>query len=698
MAQLLTMKITRYTLSFSHFNFEGDTYMDNLIKNFLFTKHVLVAEQKGKDQVLTMYALLNKLNIEIISGFEHVHPDMIRFCANQLGEYIPTPFYSGFPKSVLELTPEQRLLDQLIHYTITYGYGDFESKCRSVFEDARTRSIFKEADEPKEFRILTETEAVEEFKTMCDSLASSTRPLNLEMLNLLMMAYNTYKWFPSEMGKQNACTMLYQTKDVGFTKFLNLADVIKLVDMIQWSVYHKRHLNNLNLKNTDRKFITSVLDKILEQCLYPLKDICECVEKRKIWKGLLHHIHYTPKSVRGRIIISYIYTKDVRSAYSEFERVMNTPRLKASEAARYLKNAKGNGAVLRKLNYIMQKANTDEEIRNVLSELDNSASPIIILQMLNMYRNYKTDNRIFKFTRHGKVYTHKEENRKSCLSQDKINAIINQLTLMLENTLKGRAGKVYITPEMDNIAIPMNMSAGESGFGVLPTGSRFALPEGKKIRAFTYWEKINDIDLSCFGLDKDFNYTEFSWRTMSCRQSEAVTYSGDVTNGYNGGSEYFDIIIEEVLKQTPDMRYMIFCDNVYTSGRKFSDGYCRAGWMARNTDDSGEIYEPKTVRSAYSITGDISSAYLFAIDLLKREVIWLNLSDAKEVRVAGTNDFSWLYDAFTLVDTMSIGKLFRLMGEVVDTPEEAELVVGDIETDKPQIRSWEFEKVIPYLK
>jgi len=672
--------------------------MDYRIKDFLFSKHILVAEQKGKDQVLTMYALLNKLNIKIVSGFEHAYPDMIRLCASYLGEYIPAPFYSGFPKSVLELTPEQRLLDQLIHYTITYGYGNFESNCRSVFEDARTRSVFKEADEPKEFRILTEAEAVEEFKTICNSLASSTRPLSLEMLNLLVMAYNTYKWFPTEMGKLNACTMLYYTRDVAFTKFLSLSDVIKLVDMIQWTVYHKRHLNNLNLKNTDRKFITAVLDKILEDQSYPARDIRECVEKRRIWKGLLHHIHYAPKSVQGRVIISLLYKKDIKSAYSEFERIMNSSGFKASEAAGYLKNAKGNGAVLRKLNYIMQKANTDEEIRNVLSELDNSASPIIILQMLNMYRNYKTGNRIFKFTRHDKVYTHKEENRKSYLSQDKINAIISQLTLMLKNTLKGRTGKVYIDPEMDNIAVPMNMSAGESGFGILPTGSRLVLPEGKKIRAFTYWEKINDIDLSCFGLDKDFNRTEFSWRNMSWKQSNAITFSGDVTNGYNGGSEYFDIIIEEIIKHNPEMRYMIFCDNVYSSGRKFSDGYCRAGWMARNTNDSGEIYEPKTVRSAYSITGDTSFAYLFAVDLLKREVIWLNLSNAREKRIAGTNDFSWLYDTFTLVETMSIGKLFRLMGEVVDTPEEAELIVGNIETDKPQIHSWEFEKVIPYLK
>ena len=42
-------------------------------------------------------------------------------------------------------------------------------------------------------------------------------------------------------------------------------------------------------------------------------------------------------------------------------------------------------------------------------------------------------------------------------------------------------------------------------------------------------------------LTEDGNRREFSWRTMSRHQSGAITYSGDQTSGYLGGSEYFDI-------------------------------------------------------------------------------------------------------------------------------------------------------------
>ena len=37
------------------------------------------------------------------------------------------------------------------------------------------------------------------------------------------------------------------------------------------------------------------------------------------------------------------------------------------------------------------------------------------------------------------------------------------------------------------------------------------------------------------------NKMQFSWRTMSERQSSAITFSGDQTSGYYGESEYFDI-------------------------------------------------------------------------------------------------------------------------------------------------------------
>ena len=149
-----------------------------------------------------------------------------------------------------------------------------------------------------------------------------------------------------------------------------------------------------------------------------------------------------------------------------------------------------------------------------------------------------------------------------------------------------------------------------------------------------------------FALKEDGTQKEFSWRTMSKRQSEALTFSGDETSGYYGGSEYFDVNIPKVKELYPDYRYMIFCANVY-SGINFDECFCEAGFMLRDQEDSGQVYEPKTVRSAYLVNCASTFAYLFGIDLHTNELVWLNEARNSRLRSAGDSSLSVLMDNFS---------------------------------------------------
>ena len=666
--------------------------MKNSLKEMLFSKHILVAEKDGSNQIEVLYSLLNKLNVRITEGFELANIDVFEFCADQLGRNIPSAFYRGFPESVRRLNPDEHLMDQVLHYVRTYGFGDFSEAGHSLFERAIARSPFKEDDEPKQFRILSEEAAVEVLKELQQSFCDSSRPLNENQIAFILDVMVEYSHMPESIScKETVCELLRETWNLEFVKYLQLHDVIKLVDTINWKDHHNEKLNKLHFSNLERKFIARVLDKILENRKTSYDEVKTCVEKRQVWMGLLHHIHYKPSCPNGKHTIAAIYNEDIRSDYSRFERAMKTNPV---EAAEILKHNKGNGALLRNLNYILSKT---DDVDAVLALLE-AKSPIVIMQMQNMYRMYNSDPRFFKFYRHERIRTHKELERSFVLSEDKRNKAIDALELRLRDTIAGKVGKVYIAPGMENIAVPMNMSASETGFGILPTGSRIKLPEGKKIRAFTYWEKVNDIDLACFGINEDGSRNEFSWRTMYYNQSDAITYSGDQTSGYHGGSEYFDIDFEKVHEMYPDMKYMVFTNNVY-SGVDFANVVCRAGWMSRDVLDSGEVYEPKTVQSAYTINAKTTFAYLYAIDIEKREVIWLNVCDAERARVAETKEFDWLYSYFETCNVMNMRKLFTYAAtEVVDDPEDADLVIGDIKTEKEQIRSYEFEKALAYLK
>lgn len=382
----------------------------------------------------------------------------------------------------------------------------------------------------------------------------------------------------------------------------------------------------------------------------------------------------------------------------------------------------------------------------------SGVNPVVMIQMLMNYHQMGESNkfelkptdekkyvpresRTFVFQKNNLLRIHREtdeevKRRKSNLSFSTIRAAENTIRNQLVKTLKGRCGKVWIDPELKKLAVPLETATGNSGFGVLPTGSRIPIPEGKFIRAFTYWEKVNDIDLSAFALTEDGEQEEFSWRNMYRRQGTDITFSGDQTSGYNGGSEYLDINIELFKKNHPGFRYVVFCDNVY-SGINFNQCFCKAGFMIREEDPKEilpwkgevnpctpsrvsygnfdveklqpEIFDPRTVATSYQINAESTFAYLFAIDLKTREMVWLNLTRKGQTTVAGTTRMDWLMKYLTMTDIFSLKDLYSMAGIIVDDPLEADILVTDktilrIRENQETVRSWNFEKMLSLLK
>ena len=393
-------------------------------------------------------------------------------------------------------------------------------------------------------------------------------------------------------------------------------------------------------------------------------------------------------------------TKGNESVYSEFEKLMQESR--CQQAAELLREKKGTSALLRNMDYIISRMNKEEGQRFCM-EFPEDCSTLILLQLLFRYEGkQRKDGRIFKFTQHNLMKVHYEtpeesEKGQSRLTEKQVKEVGKMIRSKLSEKLRNRLGKVYIEPSMKNYALPLAENTSQGGFGVLSKGSRIPIEEGKKLRAFTYWEKVNDIDLSVFALTEDGNRREFSWRTMSRHQSGAITYSGDETSGYLGGSEYFDINLPEFKARYSEYRYLIFCDNVY-SGKNFNECFCKAGYMLRDWEDSGQVYEPKTVKSAYRINCESTFAYLFGIDLLTNEFIWLNIAKDGNSRVAGDTTLSFLTDYFHLTEIMNMYDFFSMMAEkIVDDPMEADVIVTDHEiegaVEAEIIREYDFEKI-----
>lgn len=339
--------------------------MKELFKEYLFTKHVLVAttEPSAEESFNTIVALANKLGINITKGIKYASQDMIEYAANQLGEYIPAPFYRGFPDTVRQLTKDQLLFDQLFHYFQTYGCGNFDETGHSVFEQDFTRLAFNENVTHKDFEILTEAEAAVRLNELICGLLESSRPLSEGSYEIVREAIKEYEISPKDIPcKQTAVRLLYDTKNVArYGRFLNLSDVIKLVDYINYRIYGNENLKKLNFKNQDRKLITKVIDL----CFSRNCNVKDCFEKRKIWCGLLHHIHYKAKNDKAMSFLRLIRSNENISAYSFAEKAIADGDIVG--AAKILYEEKGSSVVIRNLNYLLSRCKSEEDVKGVLS-------------------------------------------------------------------------------------------------------------------------------------------------------------------------------------------------------------------------------------------------------------------------------------------------------------------------------------------
>ena len=681
--------------------------MRNSFHDFLFSKGYLVGEGESEHAPEALTALAKLFNIRITSNPGWASIDMVKVASRNLDEHVPPPFYQGFPESVKQLPIGALVLDRLIHYTRTYGFGDFSTPGHSLFEEEVVRKCFDEKVEVRELAIISMPEAIKLLHNTVTSLLASTRPLNDAQYKLVWDYIKDYDYYVTECNcKDTAVLLLLDSRDASYARLLKLSDVIRLAEALQFKKYDSKDIKKLNLRNQDRKFLTCVLDYIFEQGVCDLRT---CYEKRKLWKGLLHHLHYKAKNETAAQFLDAIRNDEPRSVYSDFERAMGEGRIK--DAVDVLRDEKGTGAVLRNLDYLLSRCEADDEVDYVLDVIDGK-NKILIIQLLLHYYSVNPDaRRVFRFQKFGLMHLHEEtakeaRARRTALDAQVVSRINMHLWSALESACKGTLGKVYADEGMKRIALPLQEGTSMGGVGTLARGSRLPIPDGKKIRAFTYWELVDDIDLSAFGVSEDGEQIEFSWRNLfdeddDPMNDEAIVFSGDEVSGYDGGSEFFDITLDAFKEDYPRMRYVVLCNNVY-SGDPFSACLCKAGYMMRDEEDSGEVFEPKTVKSSFAITCASTFAYLYAIDLQTREIVWLNVSRDSRERVAGETKMAFLLDYLNVTDVINLHDFACMLAtEVVDDPSQADVVFSD--TFEPSregvelIRSYDFERVMQLL-
>jgi hypothetical protein len=355
-----------------------------------------------------------------------------------------------------------------------------------------------------------------------------------------------------------------------------------------------------------------------------------------------------------------------------------------------------NGSLLeRNLKFLLSRA-TPLEAMHVLNLLSDK-NPAVLYQLMSTITADTEEARTFSFYAKNRIKTHIETDyearwRKSRLN-DATKALIHDVCFeKIANHYRAaeKLGKVYIDPRFYRVAMPVNTSASGKGIDVPATGTRLPI-SGTKIRSFVHWENAFDIDSSTIYEHADGKLNAINFCSYSrANYNGAARFSGDITGPK--GTEYFDLDLESLKLQ--GVKRVVFTFHGYCSTLNSGEIYC--GYQDKENFDT-QAWDPKNIALKIHVKGEKRAYVAFAIDLETMEIIVLNLMRDDDSRVVNSKDFDAVASFMDPAKLeLNMGLIAEWRGEVVETPEEADVVFADdyqaLEGQKV-IRSFDVEKL-----
>jgi hypothetical protein len=358
--------------------------------------------------------------------------------------------------------------------------------------------------------------------------------------------------------------------------------------------------------------------------------------------------------------------------------------------------AKSGSLLERNLKFLLSRANPVEAVK--ILDMLSDKNPIVLYQLMTTVMADNEEARTFTFYAKNRVKKHAETEYEARWRKSRLNDATKKLVhdTCLEKIAQHykaseSLGKVYINENFYKVALPVNTSASGKGIDVPPTGTRLPIT-APNIRTFVHWENAFDIDSSVVAYDEDGKVI----RTVNfCNYSEKyfgndLLFSGDVTS--SKGTEYFDLKLKNLKAQ--GVSKVLFTFHGFCSSLNSGEIYC--GYQQK-TDLMTKAWDPKNIELKMHVKGEKRAYIGFIVDLDAMEVVVLNLmtdDDSRVVRGSEGELVAAYFDNTKL--ELNIGLIAELRGELVETPEEAEVVFDD--NYKPVegqqvIRSFDIEKL-----
>jgi hypothetical protein len=582
------------------------------------------------------------------------------------------PMYPNFPTSVMEMVEAELYLNAIRHYD-SLELPEIEAEPRE--------KLTKVSNKIQQIRLGTEEEYIKMFKNLIGSGTSISETDKNDIVlvlteNLSEISNILPETIPFKENLTFVSGVLFRLGlDVStLTKFYNTStDVLRFATSLSnGDVSLASNTQYKKFSRKERRFLLSLIES--------QKNLSEdMLRHEKKWIRLGERLH------PGE------FEKRFPKTFAAFQAIRNSEKIetfagKVEEGIKNLEVSKILGLLKsrpgefgRKLDSVIRKSIDVDATISAFEEVADKLSIPMLLQLATHFskRNSVSSRAVFP---KGSVAKIQVIGAAENIPEEICSRIVSccNKTLIEKFSKKSKLGKVFISPDLEKQFVPFSQRSASKAFKTIVRGSRISLNEGNFVRFFIWWKNqdgnIIDVDLSASFLDGDFKHVDnISFRDL---RNNYACHSGDITNAPNGASEFIDVDIEKSVSS--GIRYVCMDVRNFTGYKYSTMDECFAGFMIRQGSKSGEIYEPKEVVNKFDLTSETNTACPLVIDLVTREMIWMDLSTGSSI-VVGANNSSYpkIVKAICEMNRPTLSNLFFLhataRGELVSTPEEADI-------------------------
>ena len=541
------------------------------------------------------------------------------------------PMYPNFPKSVMDENENTLYMNAIIHY---WSYGKLYP---NVKKDQRL-PLFEET-KVTVLSLGKEEELVELFKQLASANTSLSKQDKEDLACMFEHIPGIVQYLPQEITfKENAAYIakLYIENAPIFSinaikpYFKTATDVLRFATAL--SNGDLSLAQNCKFKSFSRKERRVIMELFHE---------CSCLEE-DLARNVGRYIRLGERLHVGE------YADRYKKVYRAFEKIRNGEKIRTyggelamayekKDFVRVLELLKERpGEFARRLDYTLRECNDSMEVLNAFEKVAMQVSTPVLLQVREHFIHRNSGDLRVYFPKGKLSQARCIDTPLKKMDEDLCKRIVDICDYALVEHFKEREpmGKVYVADSMKNYLVPFNQRSASKAVKTIVPGSCVSIEKNTKaIRGFIWWTNMEngervDLDLSMGIFDENFRYMQHISYTNLRSQKFAACHSGDITNGGNangnGASEFLDVDIDQAIKS--GARYLVYQVYCYTKQAFNTLPHVHFGFMEREDVNSGEIYEPKTVKQKINITSESKITIPVIFDCVERKVIWCDMN------------------------------------------------------------------------